>query len=207
MKGKQTSSLVLYSGKSLLDEPPRKIVLSGPSGFLGQRVLKSVLEVHDYRRQHSLNPGELVVLSSSPGRLMEKLLREHGTVCMSTVRASRVDYYTQHDAETWIDHLGSLGLEGENCVFVNLAAVAGPDQGRNGLALVNYQAPIAAAKACEYLRFGHWIQSSSQATNAERAAQVRYSRGKAMADYNLSRFTSLPVTIACLGRPYYPLFY
>ena len=38
---------------------------------------------------------------------------------------------------------------------------------------VNYRAPVAAAKACEQLGFGHWIQSSTQATNAERAGQVR----------------------------------
>jgi phosphoglycolate phosphatase-like HAD superfamily hydrolase len=96
-------------------------------------VVQSILQVHQFRKDHGLNPGELVILSSRPGRLMEKLVKEHGLSKMSTVRASRVDYYTQHDIETWIDNLGSLGLEGENCVFVNLAAVAGPDGGRNGL--------------------------------------------------------------------------
>ena len=130
--------------------------------FVGQRVLKSVLQVHEFRRQNNLNPGEVVLLSASPGNLMHKLSKQYGPSIMSTVRASRVDYYTQHDVEVWIDSLGSLGLEGENCVFVNLAAVAGPDGGRNGLALVNYNAPVAAAKACEHLGFGHWIQSSSQ---------------------------------------------
>ena len=133
---------------------------------------------------------------------MDKLTKEYGPSMMSTVRASRVDYYTQHDVETWIDNLGSLKLEGDNCVFVNLAAVAGPDGTEHGLSFVNYQAPLAAAKACEYLGFGHWVQSSTQATHAERASQVRYSRGKAMCDFALSRLSSLPVTIASLGLLY-----
>lgn len=38
---------------------------------------------------------------------------------------------------------------------------------------VNYNAPVAAASACERLGFGHWVQSSTQATNAERAGQVK----------------------------------
>jgi hypothetical protein len=42
---------------------------------------------------------------------------------------------------------------------VNLAAVAGP---------------LAAAKACEILGVSHWVQSSTQATNAERGGQVRF---------------------------------
>lgn len=65
-------------------------------------------------------------------------------------------------------------LKGENCAFVNLAAVAGPVVGiTDAMMDVNYRAPVAAAKACEQLGFGHWIQSSTQATNAERAGQVR----------------------------------
>ena len=155
-------NLIKQAGASFLLESPKRIVLSGPSGFLGSRVLKSVLNVHKFRKANGLNPGELIILSSSPGRLMEKLVREHGCESMSTVRASRVDYYTQHNPETWIDNLGSLGLEGNNCVFVNLAAIAGPDGGKDGLNLVNYNAPVAAAKACQYLGFGHWIQSSTQ---------------------------------------------
>ena len=51
---------------------------------------------------------------------------------------------------------------------------------------VNYRAPIAAARACETLEFGHWVQSSTQAVKAERAGQVPYSRWKAMADYAVS---------------------
>jgi len=61
---------------------------------------------------------------------------------------------------------------------------------------------VAAATACESLKFGHWIQSSTQATNTERAGQVPYSRGKAMADSALSRMENLPVTIASLGLLY-----
>jgi hypothetical protein len=72
-----------------------------------------------------------------------------------------------------------LGCEGENSVFVNLAGVAGPVEGKpDAMMQVNYHAPSAAAKAAEYLGFGHWIQSSTQATNAERGGQVSglYSR-------------------------------
>jgi hypothetical protein len=127
---KTYKSLVNHCGEKLLNEPPKRVVLSGPSGFLGQRVLKSVLQVHEFRRQHNLNPGEIVLLSASPGKLMQKLAKQYGPSVMSTVRASRVDYYTQHDVDVWVDSLGSLGLEGENVVFVNLAAVAGPDGGK-----------------------------------------------------------------------------
>ena len=58
-------------------------------------------------------------------------------------------------------------------MFVNLAAVAGPVAGRpDAMMDVNYRAPVAAATACQQLGFGHWVQSSTQATNAERAGQV-----------------------------------
>ena len=67
---------------------------------------------------------------------------------------------------------------------------------------VNYRAAIAAAKACETLGFGHFVQASTQATNAERAGQVPYSKAKAMADFALSRLESLPISIACLGMLY-----
>lgn len=88
------------------------------------------------------------------------------------------------------DHISlfssSLGLQGNDCVFVNLAAVAGPVAGKqDALMDVNYRlvpfkqihfilrrAPAAAGMACSDLDFGHWIQSSTQATNAERSGQV-----------------------------------
>jgi len=57
---------------------------------------------------------------------MGQLSRKYGEEAMRTIRASRVDYYTQHDPTIWKDNFLSLGLEGEDCVFVNLAAVAGP---------------------------------------------------------------------------------
>ena len=159
--------------KLLRGMPPKRIVLSGPSGFLGQRVLDCMLKVHSDRIKHGLKPGEVVLLSSSPGRLMERLSQKYGPALMRTIRASRVDYYTQHDERMWQDQLLSLGLEGEDCVFVNLAAVAGPVLGMNDAMMhVNYRAPVAAARACESLQFGHWIQSSTQATSAERAGQV-----------------------------------
>lgn len=96
-----------------------------------------------------------------------------------------------------------LGAEGEHAVFVNLAAVAGPIPGKpDAMMDVNYKAPAAAARACEKLGFGHWVQSSTQATNAERGGQVPYSRGKAMMDFALARCKSMPVSIACLGLLY-----
>lgn len=38
--------------------------------------------------------------------------------------------------------------------------------------LLSHRAPAAAGMACSDLEFGHWIQSSTQATNAERSGQV-----------------------------------
>jgi hypothetical protein len=56
---------------------------------------------------------------------------------------------------------------------LNLAGVAGPVTGKpDAMMQVNYYAPAAAARAAEALGFGHWIQSSTQATNAERGGQV-----------------------------------
>ena len=112
----------------LRKSPPKRVVLSGPSGFLGSRVLDYILQLHSDRIKHKLSPGEVVLLSSSPGRLMHRLTSKYGTEAMRTIRASRVNYYTQHDVDTWQDHLGSLSLGGENSVFVNLAGLAGPEK-------------------------------------------------------------------------------
>ena len=46
-----------------------------------------------------------------------------------------------------------------------------PEDRPDAMMAVNYRAPIAAARACEALGFGHWIQSSTQAVKAERAGQ------------------------------------
>lgn len=120
-----------------------------------------------------------------------------------TIRASRVDYFTQHSASEWVDQLGAFGCGGPDSVFVNLAAVAGPVPNKiDGMHDVNYRGAVAAAQACAKLNFGHFIQSSTQATVTERAGQVPYSRGKAMADFALSRIKTMPVTIACLGLLY-----
>ena len=160
---------------SLLSSSPKKIVLSGPSGFLGKRVLDSILDVHRTRKLNKLDPGEVILLSSSPGTMMRRLQAKYGQEKMRTIRASRVDYFTQHDTNTWMDHLGSLGVQGDNAVFVNLAAITGPKVGViDAMMDVNYRAPVAAARACEKLGFSHWVQSSTQATNAERAGQVLY---------------------------------
>lgn len=93
----------------LLDVRPKKIMLSGPSGFLGNNVLRSILEVHQIRKDNGVEPGELILLSSSPGKLMQSLYKRFGSQRMATVRATRVDYYRQHDVDTWTDQLGSLG--------------------------------------------------------------------------------------------------
>jgi hypothetical protein len=98
-----------FAKHALLNASSKKIMLSGPSGFLGSRVLDSILQVHQLRKDNCLDPGEVILLSSSPGRLMERLYKKYGPNKMKTVRASRVDYYKQHDVDTWIDQLGSLG--------------------------------------------------------------------------------------------------
>mmetsp|Transcript_53173 Transcript_53173/g.106640 ORF Transcript_53173/g.106640 Transcript_53173/m.106640 type:complete len:583 (+) Transcript_53173:170-1918(+) len=203
----------------LLKEPAKRVVLSGPSGFLGLRVLDAILEVHDHREESGFDPGEIVLLSSSPGSMMEKLTSRFGSARMQSVRSSRVDYSTQHSVETWIDHLGSLGCAGANTVFVNIAGVAGPrhEEGQDPWDWkqqtklesghyeykINYAAATAAASACQSLQVSHFIQSSTQATKTERAGQVPYSRGKMMADHSLSRkAATMPVTIARLGLLY-----
>ena len=188
----------------LLQLPAKRVVLSGPSGFLGTRVLDTLVQYQDLRRAHSLDPGELILLSSSPGRMMERLSLKYGPSRMPSIRASRVDYYSQHKIPTWIDHLGSLGVGGPHSVFCNLAAVAGPvpDRSPDAMMDVNYRACYGAAHACAALEVGHFIQSSTQATNAERAGQVPYSRGKAMADFSLSRLTSLRSSVVVLGLLY-----
>ncbi|CAM9160333.1 unnamed protein product, partial [Ectocarpus fasciculatus] len=195
--------MIAHGGQKILSARPKRIVLSGPSGFLGSRVLDSILAGHAYRKEENLPPGEVVLMSSSPGNLMRRLKRRYGRETMATIRASRVDYYTQHSASTWRDQLGSLGLRGDDCVFVNLAGVAGPKDGRlDALMDVNYHAVVAASEAAEELGFGHWVQSSTQATNAERAGQVPYARAKAMADFALSNMTRLPASIVLLGLLY-----
>lgn len=120
-----------------------------------------------------------------------------------------------------------LGVKGEQATFINLAALAGPIGGKlESMMDVNYKAPVAAAKACQQLGFGHWIQSSTQATNSERAGQViisfvlrwrhsdslylthinsfkvPYARAKAMTDFALAHIENLPVSITCLGLLY-----
>ena len=203
--------LLRHAKASIEEATPKQIALSGPAGFLGSRVLSSILDAHDYRRAVGLEPGEVVLLSSSPGNLMSRLINKHGHARMASVRATRVDYYFQHDLDSWRDQLGSLGMGGSDAVFVNLAALAGPRADRpDAMMAVNYRAPLAAARACEALGFGHWIQSSTQAVKAERAGQVPYSRWKAMADYSLARlerlvrdFSSMPAMIdfAWFSRP------
>ena len=195
--------LLEHAGEAIRSARPKQIALSGPAGFLGSRVLDAILDAHDHRRACGLEPGEVVLLSSSPGNLMSRLMLQHGAKRMASVRATRVDYYFQHDLDSWRDQLGSLGMGGPDAVFVNLAALAGPRQDRpDAMMAVNYRAPLAAARACESLNFGHWIQSSTQAVKAERAGQVPYSRWKAMADHSLSRLEKLPVSVFTLGLLY-----
>jgi len=192
--------LIKHAGEQLLYSRPKTIALSGPAGFLGSNVVDSILDAHEFRRANGVDPGELLLLSSSPGTLMARLTSQLGSQRLKTVRATRVDYYHQHDVDSWHDQLGSLGLGGCNAVFANLAGLAGPVPGKpDSMMAVNYRAPVAAARACEALGFGHFVQSSTQATKAERAGQVPYSRWKSMTDYSLARLEKLPVSITSLG--------
>ena len=143
----------------------RNIVLSGPSGFLGSRVVDEVVKAQALRKAKGLPPGQLILLSGSPGKLMANLSTQYSREAMSDIRASRVDYYVQHDSDDWVNHMGSLGLQGESSVFINLAAVAGPVSGfKDAMYDVNYKACKAAAEACAALKFAHFIQASTQAT-------------------------------------------
>ena len=99
----------LVRNEAILGCAPKKIVLSGPSGFLGAHVLDSILDVHEARMAKGLDPGEVILMSSSPGNMMKRLQRKYGEGKMKTIRASRVDYFTQHEVDTWRDQLGSLG--------------------------------------------------------------------------------------------------
>ena len=92
--------LLTLAGEAIREAPPKQIALSGPAGFLGSRVLGCILDAHDYRRAHGLEPGEVVLLSSSPGNLMSRLTNQYGNRRMATVRATRVDYYFQHDLDS-----------------------------------------------------------------------------------------------------------
>ena len=99
----------LLSATGVLESKARKIVLSGPSGFLGSHVLDAILEVHQLRKENALDPGEVILLSSSPGNMMKRLQAKYGPDKMKTIRASRVDYFSQHQVDPWRDQLGSLG--------------------------------------------------------------------------------------------------
>jgi hypothetical protein len=44
-----STKLLVQAGHTLLNSKPKKVVLSGPSGFLGSRVLDYLLEVHQFR--------------------------------------------------------------------------------------------------------------------------------------------------------------
>lgn len=104
----------LLSAPGLLESPAKKVVLSGPSGFLGSHVLDSIVEVHALRKEKGLDPGEVILLSGSPGNLMKRLSKKYGPQSMRSIRASRVDYFLQHDSDTWRDQLGSLG---NTCIY------------------------------------------------------------------------------------------
>jgi len=185
-----------------LEEKPKRILISGPSGFVGSRLVDTIVQIHKYRADNGIDPGEVILLSGSPGKLMNRLSKRYGVDGLRTIKASRADYYSQHDASTWQHHLGSLGAEGRDSVFVNLAAISGPIENKPmAMDSVNYHAAVAVARACEVLEFGHFIQSSSQAVNAERAGQVPYSKGKSMADFAMSRL-NIPVSICVLGLLY-----
>ena len=48
-------------------ETAKKVVISGPSGFLGSQVVDYFTEYNLYRQEHNQEPNEIILLSSSPG--------------------------------------------------------------------------------------------------------------------------------------------
>lgn len=219
--------MIALAGSKILAASPKHIALSGPSGFLGRRVLESILDIFLYRHENNVEPGKILLLTSSPGRLMKRLSQIYGRNKMQFIRASRVDFFTQHSVDMWQDNLASLGfVDSDGLVFCNLAAISGPlrekgdrmttsqnakynmEKGQRGDTMdsmmnVNYHSVAGAAKACEKLGFEHFIQSSSQAVNVERAGQVLYSRGKSMADAMLLQREAIKaVSIVRLGLLY-----
>jgi hypothetical protein len=117
----QMGTSVLHN---LLKAQAKTIVLSGPSGYVGKRVLNFLLHLQQARIDEGCNPGKIVLLSSSPGNLMNRLYNQYGKEMMKNCAASRADYFTHHDVDTWIDHLGSLGL-GKGIVFIIIITLAG----------------------------------------------------------------------------------
>lgn len=107
---KTPSNLIQFASETILNSKAKKIVLSGPSGFLGSRVLNSIIEAQQLRIHHKQDPGEVILLSANPGNLMRRLQLKYGNEKMKTIRASRVDYFTQHNKNIWRDQLGSLGI-------------------------------------------------------------------------------------------------
>lgn len=108
-KGSMREISQLSKCLAVLECAPKKVILSGPSGFLGTHVLDSILDVHEARKKNNLETGEVILLSSSPGNMMKRLQAKYGEKKMKTIRASRVDYFSQHEVSTWRDHMGSLG--------------------------------------------------------------------------------------------------
>jgi hypothetical protein len=100
--------LPLLSAPGLLQCSPKRVVLSGPSGFLGTHVLDSLLEVHQLRKENGLEPGEITLLSSSPGNTMKRLQKKYGEDKMKTVRASRVEFFYKKQCATFGGHQGSV---------------------------------------------------------------------------------------------------
>lgn len=221
---RKSCELFTLAGSKILSASPKSIALSGPSGFLGSQVLDSILDIFLFRHENKVEPGKILLLTSSPGRLMKRLSERYGRNKMQFIRASRVDFFTQHNWNTWKDNLASLGfVDSDGLVFCNLAAIAGPLRGSGDrltaesksrmtrghgedvdrMMDVNYRAVCGAARACEQLGFEHFIQSSSQAVNVERAGQVLYARGKAMADAMLLQRKGMNATsIVRLGLLY-----
>ena len=127
-------------GPKLLNEKPKKILISGPSGFVGGKLIDTLVAIHQYKIQNGVEPGELILLSATPGNLMNRLSKKYGVNGLQSIKASRADYYSEHNKQNWINHLGSLGAEGRDSIFVNLAAVAGPIEGKlNAMERVNYR--------------------------------------------------------------------
>ena len=89
----------------LCDAPPKRVVLSGPSGFLGSRVLDLLLQAHDHRINAGLDPGEVILLSSSPGRLMGRLSLKYPDrmkVRVTHIRPRRIRWTTSDSYQIFL---------------------------------------------------------------------------------------------------------
>ena len=67
MRRVMANPLLTLAGEAIREAPPKQIALSGRApGSSAVGALGCILDAHDYRRCEGLEPGEVVLLSSSP---------------------------------------------------------------------------------------------------------------------------------------------